>query len=53
MNLVVDDEKGAKLTALDIASRLTEAADLVALLRNRGGKRFEELDDDERRRFGG
>ena len=53
LNLVVDDEKGAKMTALDIASRLTEGHELVALLRKRGGKRYEELGEEERARLGG
>ena len=35
LNLVVDDERGDRLTALDIASRLTEGHELVALFRKR------------------
>ena len=51
LNLVVDDERGDRLTALDIASRLTEGHELVALFRTRGGKRYEELDNVEREAY--
>jgi len=53
VNAVVDDEKGGKLTALDIVSRLTEGHEGVALLRTNGGKRYEELSADERAANGG
>ena len=48
LNLVVKDEQGNDLTALDIASRMTEGHEFVALFRKSGGKRFEELDHVER-----
>lgn len=47
INLVVDDEEGNHLTALDIASRMTEGHEMVAHFRTNGGKRFEELTPEE------
>lgn len=52
LNLVFDKEDGRQLTALDIASGIADAHELVAFLRAKGGKRFDELSSDEKRKFG-
>ena len=52
LNLIFDREDGKQLTVLDIASGLASGHELVAFLREKGGRRFDELNENERIRYG-
>ena len=53
LNLVFDREDCKQLTVLDIASGLAAGHELVAFIREKGGKRFDELTDGDKKRYGG
>ena len=53
LNLVFDREDGKQITVLDIASGLAAGHELVAFIREKGGKRFDELTEGDKKRYGG
>ena len=53
LNLIFDREDGKQITVLDIASGLAAGHELVAFIREKGGKRFDELTEGDKKRYGG